>query len=136
MKHSIVFAIASLLAVPFAFEWPQQSATIEGHWEAEYRTSGTDQLILSLRMRHDDERWTSGSSYDLGELPELAAIFSGDNGPVAFQFRREAGIIEFTGEREGDEAWGRFRWTGSPEYLVRMTELGYSEIRPQPTTRA
>jgi hypothetical protein len=131
MRIPLAIATPTLMLAALALGTSPQQSQIEGRWDAETQ-SWNDQrgIHLELRAELDGRRTEYGNSYRPEELPGLD-LWSGRTGSVQFQLSREAGTIAFQGEQEGDEAWGRFVWTGSTAFVQSMTQLGY----PGLTTR-
>lgn len=97
------------------------SADVEGTWSGRVRTQekadGTREPRLQLQMNLDDDRnWSNwGQSFPLTAFTSLPANLDNTQ-DVAFELRRDAGVIRFTGRFEGGRGVGHLFFTASRDF--------------------
>lgn len=125
-----VIALSAATALFLITPVHAQQRSVEGRWKGERsRWNGEWRVHINLRANVDGERFRSGFSLDAAEIDgDFLAGRTNRGTPVRFELRREAGTFLFEGEQDGRDAWGRFTWTGSAEFLSLMSRRGHDRI--------
>ncbi|RYY65163.1 MAG: peptidase M56, BlaR1 [Chitinophagaceae bacterium] len=94
---------------------PQRHMSTEGSW---FATISGERIQMQFR-NDSDEHSTNGNSYLLSEFPSLPREASG-----AFQLKRDAGTMHFTGRFEDNQGMGHYRFEADPSYADFLRQQG------------
>jgi len=90
---------------------------MEGSWFiTNYKQDSKDKVTIELRDEDDDHRWNSSFSVPRSKL-NLSSV-----GKVEFDLTREAGNMHFTGQFDGEQGFGHYKFQPDASYLARMRE--------------
>jgi beta-lactamase regulating signal transducer with metallopeptidase domain len=106
------------LVLPVDTSRPSSRAgRMEGSWFiTNYKQDGKDKVTIDLRDQDDDRRWNSNFSVPRSKL-NLNSV-----GKVEFDVTREAGNMHFTGQFDGEQGFGHYKFQPDAGYLARMRE--------------
>jgi hypothetical protein len=96
------------------------SAYWEGSW---FITSSGDELEVELRAGNDEHNWESSFNIKKNELDPFPG-----QGTVTFKLVREAGIINFKGQFDGQQGFGHFQFQPDPAYFQALKQMGVEDI--------
>jgi len=90
---------------------------MEGSWFiTNYKQESKDKVTIELRDQNDDHQWNSSFSVPRGKL-NLSSV-----GKVEFDLTREAGNMHFTGQFDGEQGFGHYKFQPDAGYMTRMRE--------------
>ncbi|HVW60341.1 MAG TPA: M56 family metallopeptidase, partial [Puia sp.] len=90
---------------------------MEGSWFiTNYKQDNKDKITIDLRDQDDDHQWNSSFSVPRNKL-NLTSV-----GKVEFDLTREAGNMHFTGQFDGEQGFGHYKFQADAGYLARMRE--------------
>lgn len=76
-----------------------------------------DKVTIELRGENDDHNWNSSFSVPRSQLTSLNTV-----GKVEFSLTREAGTIHFTGQFDGEQGFGHYKFQPDAAYLDHMRQ--------------
>ncbi|HVU54695.1 MAG TPA: M56 family metallopeptidase [Puia sp.] len=76
-----------------------------------------DKIMIELRGENDDHNWSSSFSVPRSQLTALNGV-----GKVEFSLTREAGTIHFTGQFDGEQGFGHYKFQPDADYLAHMRQ--------------
>ncbi|HVV05832.1 MAG TPA: M56 family metallopeptidase, partial [Puia sp.] len=76
-----------------------------------------DKITIELRGENDDHNWNSSFSVPRSQLTSLNTV-----GKVEFSLTREAGTIHFTGQFDGEQGFGHYKFQPDADYLSHMRQ--------------
>jgi hypothetical protein len=91
---------------------------MEGSWFiTNYKQDNKgDNVTIELRDQDDEHRWNSSFSVSRSKL-SLSGV-----GKVAFALTREAGTMHFSGQFDGEQGFGHYKFQPDAAYLSHMRE--------------
>ncbi len=90
---------------------------MEGSWFiTNYKQDSKDKVTIDLRDQDDDHRWNSSFSVPRSKL-NLSSV-----GKVEFDLTREAGTMHFSGQFDGEQGFGHYKFQPDGNFLARMRE--------------
>jgi len=91
---------------------------MEGSWFiTNYKQDNKgDNVTIELRDQDDDHRWNSSFSVSRRQL-SLTAV-----GKVEFDLTREAGTMHFSGQFDGEQGFGHYKFLPDAAYLSQMRQ--------------
>jgi len=94
-----------------------RASRMEGSWFiTNYRQDSKEKVTIDLRDQDEDRRWNSSFSVPRSKLA-LSSV-----GKVEFDLTREAGNMHFTGQFDGEQGFGHYKFQPDAGYLARMRE--------------
>jgi hypothetical protein len=97
---------------------PGESDRTEGAWFIVSNKDKKDEsLQIELRGENDDHHWSSSFSVPRIQLSTLKSV-----GKVEFSLSREAGTIFFSGQFDGEQGFGHYKFVPDAGYLEHMRE--------------
>jgi hypothetical protein len=96
------------------------SAYREGSW---FITSSGDELEVELRAGNDEHNWESSFTIKKTELDPFPG-----QGTVTFKLVREAGVMNFKGQFDGQQGFGHFQFQPDPAYFQALKQMGVEDI--------
>lgn len=76
-----------------------------------------DKVTIELRGENDDHNWNSSFSVPRSQLTSLNTV-----GKIEFSLTREAGTIHFTGQFDGEQGFGHYKFQPDAGYLDHMRQ--------------
>jgi len=76
-----------------------------------------DKVTIELRGENEDHNWNSSFSVPRSQLTSLNTV-----GKVEFSLTREAGTIHFTGQFDGEQGFGHYKFQPDAGYLAYMRQ--------------
>lgn len=94
-----------------------RASRMEGSWFiTNYKQDNKDKVTIDLRDQDDDHQWNNSFSVPRSKL-NLSSV-----GKVEFDLTREAGNMHFSGQFDGDQGFGHYKFQPDAGYLTRMRE--------------
>jgi beta-lactamase regulating signal transducer with metallopeptidase domain len=109
---------------------PQSPISLE-EWTAEWtlersRSSSSNPLRLSFGLRNDGSNWTEQTDVGLSSLRDFSFAMLERDGPVKFEYVREAGELLCEGAARGGRAHGTFTVKPNTEFVSALEKMGYA----------
>lgn len=127
---------APALGTPFAardfLESDRQSGRMSlEEWTAEWtlessHSSSSSPLRLSFGFRRDGSDWTERTDVPFSSLRDFSLDMLERDGPVKFEYVREAGELLCEGTVRGGRAHGTFAVKPNAEFVSALEKMGYS----------
>jgi len=120
--NPVVVPVPAIAPVPSVYpddtSRPSSRASrMEGSWFiTNYKQDSKDKVTIDLRDQDDDHRWNSSFSVPRSKLT-LSSV-----GKVEFDLTREAGNMHFTGQFDGEQGFGHYKFQPDAGFLARMRE--------------
>ena len=89
---------------------------MEGAWFITNYKQQDDKVSIELRDQQDDRHWNSSFSVPRSQL-NLSSV-----GKVEFTLTREAGVMHFTGQFDGEQGFGHYKFQPDAGYLTYMRQ--------------
>jgi beta-lactamase regulating signal transducer with metallopeptidase domain len=110
---------------------PQSGRMSLEDWTAEWalessHSSSSNPLRLSFGFRRDGSDWTERTDVPLSSLRDFSPDMLERDGPVKFEYVREAGELLCEGTVRGGRAHGTFAVRPNAEFVSALEKLGYS----------
>ena len=96
------------------------SAWWEGSW---FVTSRGDELEFELRAGNDEHNWGSTFTVKKNEIDPFPG-----QGTVTFKLVREAGVMNFKGQFDGQQGFGHFQFQPDPAYFQALKQMGVEDL--------
>ena len=96
------------------------SAWREGSW---FLTSRGDDLEFELRAGNDEHNWESSFTVKKSEIDPFPG-----QGTVTFKLVREAGVMNFKGQFDGQQGFGHFQFQPDPAYFLALKQMGVEDL--------
>lgn len=109
---------------------PQSGRMSLEEWTAEWtlesnHSSSSNPLRLSFGFRRDGSNWTERSDVPLSSLRDFSLDMLERDGPVKFEYVREAGELLCEGTVRGGRAHGTFTVKPNAEFVSALEKMGY-----------
>jgi hypothetical protein len=111
--------LAAPVAIPVVEEATPSDRT-EGSWfivTSQDKDKKDEKITIELRGEDDDHNWNSSFSVPRSQLTSLNSV-----GKVEFSLTREAGAIHFTGQFDGEQGFGHYKFQPDAGYLAYMRQ--------------
>ena len=109
---------------------PQSGRMSLEEWTAEWtlersHSSSSNPLRLSFGFRRDGSDWTERTDVPLSSLRDFSLDMLERDGPVKFEYVREAGELLCEGTVRGGRAHGTFTVEPNAEFVSALEKMGY-----------
>jgi beta-lactamase regulating signal transducer with metallopeptidase domain len=109
---------------------PQSGRVSLEEWTAEWtlesnHSSSSNPLRLSFGFRRDGSDWTERTDVPLSSLRDFSLDMLERDGPVKFEYVREAGELLCEGTVRGGRAHGTFAVKPNAEFVSALEKMGY-----------
>jgi len=92
----------------------------EGSW---FATTKGDKLCFELKGDNDDHSWSNNTCILKSELTPRPGV-----GKTEFRLVREAGVITFTGQFDGEQGYGHYSFKQDENYARTVHQKGFTSL--------
>jgi hypothetical protein len=119
MPAPVVESMPAPAPLPDTSRPDSHASRMEGSWFiTNYKQDNKDNKVrIELHDQDDDHNWSSNFSVSRDKLSSLSGV-----GKVEFSLVREAGTMHFTGQFDGEQGFGHYKFQPDATYLSHMQQ--------------